>query len=341
MKNEPSVQENYMPADRIEKKASQVGEELLLQDRQLSALMSGSKAALSQRLEKALIDLENTQTQLIQSEKMASLGQLAAGVAHEINNPTGFISSNLKTLADYQADLMHLVAQYRAFKNAFKDKDGDVPIEALGAMIPQIEAVEKEIDIDFVCKDIDELIGECREGTVRIKKIVDDLKHFAHPGQDKVQDTDINRELESTLSVVNNELKYKAKVIKELNPIPIIKANPQQLNQVFVNILVNAVQAIDNCGEIRIVTQQVDGHAQIRISDTGCGIPQENLSKIFDAFFTTKAVGKGTGLGMNIVYQIIKKHRGDIRVESRVGEGTTFTVSLPVGPSQDPGQSPG
>jgi signal transduction histidine kinase len=290
----------------------------------------------AEKLEKTVLDLETTQAQLIQSEKMASLGQLAAGVAHEINNPTGFISSNLKTLLDYQTDLMRLLEQYQALKEAVKGGPDETPVNAAADMIARIEDFEREIDIDYLRHDIDDLIGECREGTDRIKKIVDDLKHFAHPGEDKIQDTDVNRELEATLNVVNNELKYKAKIIKELNPLPLISANPQQLNQVFVNILVNAAQAIETSGEIRVESQMVGGYVQIRISDTGCGIAKEHIDKIFDLFFTTKEVGKGTGLGMHIAYNIIKKHLGDIRVKSHVGQGTTFIISLPARPAEDP-----
>jgi two-component system, NtrC family, sensor kinase len=313
-----------------EKELLRIIAELSRKEEELSALVEDK----DEKLNTARIELENIQTQLIQSEKMASLGQLAAGVAHEINNPTGFISSNLKTLADYQKDLDRLLAQYQEFRDDIKKAPDTGSGKKWKATACQIEAMEKDIDIDYLRDDITDLIGECREGTDRIKKIVDDLKHFAHPGQDKVQDTDINRELESTLNVVNNEIKYKAKVVKELNPLPIIQANPQQLNQVFVNILVNAAQAIENNGEIRIKTRHIQDNVQVDISDTGCGISQENLGKIFDLFFTTKAVGKGTGLGMHIAYNIIKKHQGDIRVQSRVGHGTTFTICLPVG--EDP-----
>ncbi len=265
--------------------------------------------------------------ELRQSQKMASIGQLAAGVAHEINNPTGFVSSNLRTLKDYQNDLDRLLGQYRTLKHALKNDEDQAAIQE---MIKHIEDTEDEVDIGYILQDIGELIAESEEGTERIKKIVEDLKHFAHPGQDKVQDTDINKELESTLNVVNNELKYKAEVVTEFNPLPIIQANPQQLNQVFVNILVNAAQSIENMGEIRIKTRHVDGHVEIGISDTGCGIAKENISKIFEPFFTTKEVGKGTGLGMNIAYNIIKKHHGDIVIDSCVGKGTLFTISLPV-----------
>ncbi len=274
--------------------------------------------------------------ELQQSQKLASIGQLAAGVAHEINNPTGFVSSNLGSLRGYQGDISKLIDLYRELKNSIKHGDQSPVASHVADQIEKIEAVEQEIDLDYIREDIVDLIDESKEGTERIKKIVEDLKHFAHPGQDKIQDTDINKELTSTLNIVNNELKYKARVVKEFNTLPIIMANPQQLNQVFINILVNAAQAIEKMGEIRILTKEVDGFVQIHISDTGCGISEENLTKIFDPFFTTKGVGKGTGLGMNIAYNIIQKHKGDIQVESRVGKGTTFIISLPVeGPGDD------
>ena len=285
----------------------------------------------NQSLEDALKRLEHTQAQMLQSEKMASIGQLAAGVAHEINNPTGFVSSNLKTLGDYQEDMNRLIGDYQGLKTALKDlPEGQLP-EAVVQRIAQVDATEQDVDIEYIQEDVGDLIGDCREGTDRIKKIVEDLKHFAHPGEDKMKEMDINAGIESTLNVVNNELKYKASIVKELGDIPIVHGYPQQLNQVFMNILVNAAQAIEKSGEIKIVTATVDGKAEIRISDTGCGIPEASINKIFDPFFTTKEVGKGTGLGMNIAYNIINKHNGAIRVESKVGEGTTFIIQLPVG----------
>jgi signal transduction histidine kinase len=285
---------------------------------------------------KALQQIKLLERELQQSQKLASIGQLAAGVAHEINNPTGFVSSNLGTLKGYQGDISRLIDLYRELKESIKLGDPSPVAAHIIDFIKKIEAFEEEIDLDYLLEDIVDLIEESKEGTERIKKIVEDLKHFAHPGQDKIQDTDLNKELTSTLNVVNNELKYKAQVVKEFNALPIIMANPQQLNQVFINILVNAAQSIEKMGEIRIMTKAADGYVQIHISDTGCGIPEENLIKIFDPFFTTKGVGKGTGLGMNIAYNIIQKHKGDIQVESRVGEGTTFIISLPVaGPGDD------
>jgi signal transduction histidine kinase len=157
------------------------------------------------------------------------------------------------------------------------------------------------------------------------------LKDFAHPGEQKLKYADINKNMESTLNVVWNELKCKARVVKEYGDLPEVRCYPQQLNQVFVNLLVNAAQVIEKEGEIRIATRALDGKVEIKISDTGKGIPEENLSKIFDPFFTTKEVGKGTGLGLNVAYNIIEKHKGTIDVESTVGKGATFTIRLPLG----------
>jgi signal transduction histidine kinase len=283
------------------------------------------------KLENVVKNLERTQAQMLQSEKMASIGQLAAGVAHEINNPTGFVSSNLKTLGDYQQDMNQLLEDYQKLKATLKKLPEEQLPASINELISQVEATEQDVDIEYIKEDVEDLIGDCREGTERIKKIVDDLKHFAHPGEDKMKETDINAGIESTLNVVNNELKYKATIVKELGEVPIIHAYPQQLNQVFMNIMVNAAQAIEKMGEIKITTTTVDGKVEIRISDTGCGIAEEDINKIFDPFFTTKEVGKGTGLGMNIAYNIVSKHKGDIRVESTIGKGTTFIIQLPVG----------
>jgi signal transduction histidine kinase len=271
---------------------------------------------------------------MLQSEKMASIGQLAAGVAHEINNPTGFVSSNLKTLSDYHQDIEALFSGYRELVQILSGSpDQSSMPSSLTEKIEALIKLEKDIDIDYVMEDLGELIKDCRDGTNRIKKIVLDLKDFAHPGEDKIQSTDINKGLESTLNVVNNELKYKAKVHKDFGDIPTVYGYPQQLNQVFMNILVNAGQAIENRGEIYISTSSADGYVEISIRDTGCGIPEENLNRIFDPFFTTKDVGKGTGLGMNIAYNIIKKHNGTIDVQSTVGQGTTFTICIPSKPA--------
>lgn len=289
-----------------------------------------ARVTVGQRIIHLEDDYKKAQAQLLQSEKMASVGQLAAGVAHEINNPTGYISSNLKTLADYEDDIRKVMDAYHQLVESLRKLPADRPPAALNEQLRRVAALEKELDIGFVMNDLRDLTKECQEGTERIKKIILDLKDFAHPGNDKIQEADINKGIESTLNVVWNELKYKATVTKNLGDLPSIRCLPHQLNQVFMNLLVNAAQAIEEKGEISVTTRAVNGYVEIKISDTGCGIPPENLNKVFDPFFTTKQVGSGTGLGLNVSYNIIKKHNGSIQVESRVGKGTTFTIRLPV-----------
>ena len=285
-----------------------------------------------EELEQTLTELKETQAYMIQSEKMASVGQLAAGVAHEINNPTGFVSSNINTLSGYQNDIKSLLMEYRNLVDDLKDSaiTSHCPI-SISEQVERILALEANVDIDFLLSDMPVLINESLEGMERIKKIVLDLKDFAHPGEDKAQTADINKGIESTLSIVWNELKYIATVTKEYGELPLVECYPQQLNQVFMNILVNAAQAMKDQGEIRVSTHASNGFVEIKISDTGAGISDENLSKIFDPFFTTKEVGKGTGLGLNVAYNIVKKHKGDLKVESELGKGTTFIIRIPVG----------
>ena len=286
---------------------------------------------LEKEVKKKTLKIKETQAQLMQREKMASIGQLAAGVAHEINNPTGFVSSNLVTLSEYQQDIKDLIGQYRGLIDDLKSIAGAVALpSSVVDRLNHISERETDADMEFIMDDISNLIKESKDGVERIKKIVVDLKDFAHPGEDKIQAADINRGVETTLNIIWNELKYKATVEKNFGELPLVNCYPQQLNQVFMNILVNAAQAIEERGEIKISTFTENGFVTIRISDTGVGIPEENFSRIFDPFFTTKEVGKGTGLGMNVAYNIIKKHNGEIAVESTVGKGTTFTVRIPV-----------
>jgi len=285
-----------------------------------------------------LSKLKEVQSQLLQSEKMASIGQLAAGVAHEINNPVAFINSNLRTLDEYRRDLTELIDSYLhleelAAGNPALSDDRDV-----AATLEAIRTLKERIDLGFILEDFDKIISESREGTERVKKIVQDLKDFSHVDQAELKYTDLNKGLDSTLNIVWNEIKYKATVTRDYGDIPEVYCYPQQVNQVFMNILVNAAHAIEDKGEIKISTAYLDSAepmVEIRISDTGKGIPPENLRKIFDPFFTTKPVGKGTGLGLNVSYNIVKKHDGEIKVESEVGKGTTFIITLPVeGPKE-------
>lgn len=265
--------------------------------------------------------------QLTQTDKLASIGQLAAGIAHEINNPVGYVTSNLNSLEEYLSDIRKFVKMNQTL---IKDLNKITLPEALAQMAEKIHEYARDIDLDFLQEDMEELIKDCIDGLDRIKKIVIDLKDFSHPGKKDIEPVDINACIETTLNVAANELKYKTMVHKDLKVVPLINGIPQQLNQVFLNILVNAAQAIEKTGEIRIKTWQENKDVFLSVSDTGCGIEPENISKIFDPFFTTKEVGKGTGLGMNIAYNIIQQHGGSIAVESKKGKGTTFTVSLPV-----------
>jgi len=271
----------------------------------------------NRELEEAYKELKQTQSQILQQEKMASIGQLAAGVAHEINNPMGFISSNLTTLSKYVERLgEYLEIQGKVIR-------GEVGPE-------ELKEAEKRLKIGYIKEDMVDLIKESLEGAERVKKIVRDLKSFSRVDEAEEKMADINECIESTLNIVWNELKYKARVVKEYGDIPMTRCYPQQLNQVFMNLLVNAGHAIEKEGEIRIRTSNGGGKIKVEISDTGCGIPEEIRGRIFEPFFTTKEVGKGTGLGLSITYDIIKKHGGEIEVESEVGKGTTFTITLPV-----------
>ena len=283
-------------------------------------------------LKKSLKNLQETQSQLVQSEKMASIGQLAAGVAHEINNPVGFVKSNLGTMNEYREDLIRLLDHYATLEAIIGRESEISGNRAIHKAIEEIHKVKDEIDLDFILDDYEKVIAESVDGTARVAKIVSDLKDFSHVDKAELEHSDINQGIQSTINIVWNELKYKANVVKKFGDIPLIKCYPQRLNQVFMNILVNAAQSIEEKGEIRISTEADNGYVEIRISDTGSGMPPDVLSKIFDPFFTTKDVGKGTGLGLNMAYNIIQKHKGTIDVESEVGKGTTFIIRLQTEP---------
>ncbi|MEW5949307.1 MAG: ATP-binding protein [Thermodesulfobacteriota bacterium] len=287
----------------------------------------------ARELEEMNEQLRQNQAQLVQTEKMASIGQLAAGVAHEINNPVGFINSNLTTLDEYRKDLTALIQSYIKLEElAAKNRALATDPELVTALEVTSDLKDK-IDLNFILDDLDKIVNESKEGTDRVKRIVQDLKNFSHVDQSELIWTDLNKGMESTLNIVWNELKYKATVTKDYGDIPEVCCYPQQVNQVFMNILVNAAHAIEERGEIKISTVCLNGdesRVEVRISDTGKGIPPENLKKIFNPFFTTKPIGKGTGLGLSMAYSIVKKHDGEIKVESEVGKGTTFIITLPV-----------
>ena len=265
--------------------------------------------------------LEEAHHQLVQSEKLASIGQLAAGVAHEINNPIGFVTSNLSTLKTYVVNLLQLIDTYRG---------GEHLLAADPDLSARVEEMRREADLDYLRDDIVVLISESIEGTTRVRRIVQDLRDFSRVDSTEWQWADLHVGLESTLNMVWNEIKYKADVVRELGILPAVECLPGQLSQVFMNMLVNAAQAIEEKGVITLRSGCVGEEVWISISDTGHGIPPELRTRIFDPFFTTKPVGKGTGLGLSVSYGIVNKHGGRIEVESQPGSGTAFTIWLPV-----------
>ncbi len=269
--------------------------------------------------------LEEAQAQLLQSEKMAAIGQLAAGVAHEINNPVGYVNSNFASLESYVKDLFSLIEAYNR----------DLPSLQDAAFRARIEQANRELDYEFLRSDIFDLVRESREGLERVKRIVQDLRDFSHVDSADWQVVDLHKGLDSTLNVVWNEVKFKAEVVKQYGELPDVECIGSQLNQVFMNLIVNAAHAIPNRGTIWLETGTRDDWVFVRVRDDGCGIPPENLKRLFEPFFTTKPVGSGTGLGLSVSYNIVSKHHGRIEVESEPGKGTAFTVWLPVRQPQE------
>lgn len=292
---------------------------------------------MRRELSEASRRVSQLQQQLMQTDKMASLGQLAAGVAHEINNPIGFINSNLGTLGDYVEDL---VSYLKLCREACQKISDTIPEAA--QIVSAVKEKERQIDLDYLLEDITSLIRESMEGTERVKDIVLDLRNFARLDSGEWSDCDINEAMESTFNIVWNELKYKCEVVKEYGELPLVRCQVQKIKQVFLNLLVNAAHAIPEKGQIKVKTWAEEGEVHIAVSDTGTGIPEDVLPRIFDPFFTTKEPGKGTGLGLAIAYSVVKHHGGAIYVDTKVGEGTTFTVVLPVkGGSDESGDGSG
>ena len=274
---------------------------------------SASKKATAE-LKAAYEQLLSFQERMVQSEKMASLGRLVAGIAHEINNPTGYILSNLHTL--------------RSYEQLLEDFLKTLPSTVFSGL-------------DSFCRSLEDrpvLVKETIEGAERIKKIIQDLRIFAHPAEGDMVLGDLRVCMERAIEILTNSLKYRIKLVKEYGDIPLVCFSEQQMLQVFVNIVANAEQAIRGEGAITIRTFARGEYVYVEVKDTGAGILPEHLPKIFDPFFTTKTVGQGTGLGLSLTHSIIEKHRGMIFVESKPDEGATFTVKIPIALRGKPGE---
>jgi signal transduction histidine kinase len=273
----------------------------------------------NEELASAYRELQSTQMQLIQREKMASVGQLVAGVAHELNNPIGFIYSNIGMVEDFVTRLRSMLEVYQATP---------LPEPARAAVQQRWEALK----VDYALRYLDSMIQGIREGAERSRKIVRDLRVFAR-GQDAVwQSVDLHEEIESSLTLLNHIFKDRVTVERRFGALPSVECIRSQVGQVFLNLLANAGQAITGSGCITIETAVDGGHAVVRVADTGPGIPAPVLGKIFDPFFTTKPVGEGTGLGLSISYEIVKRHGGELRAESRATGGAVFTLRIPIAP---------
>ena len=273
-------------------------------------------------LERLNEELVLAQQQLLQSEKLASIGQLAAGVAHEINNPIGYVHSNIGALENYIGELFEVLKTYEAAEPSIAD-----PVQAAAVKARRLKA-----DLQFLQEDIPVLMRESREGITRVKNIVQNLKDFSHvDNTQEWQWANLHHGIDSTINIVANEVKYKADVKCEYGPLPDVECLPSQLNQVFLNLLVNSAHAMGDARGLITVRTGVEGETVwLEFSDNGSGIPEAIRAKVFDPFFTTKPVGKGTGLGLSVSFGIIQKHNGTITVDSEPGKGTTFRIVLPI-----------
>lgn len=274
----------------------------------------------NRELNKLLTDLREAQQQLVMAEKMASLGQLTAGVAHEINNPINFVSANIKPLKEDLADIAECINRYESVVRENKLED----------LFSGVQQFKNNTDIAFSMKEIQDLLRGIEEGANRTSEIVKGLRNFSRLDQNVIKKANLNEGIESTLTLLHSVYKDRIEIIKDYGDIPEVECLPGQINQVLMNILSNAIQAIAEEGEIFIKTREEESAVKISIRDTGGGMSDETKQKIFDPFFTTKEVGKGTGLGLSISYGIIEKHQGKIEVNSVLGKGTEFIITLPV-----------
>lgn len=271
-------------------------------------------------LEKANLEIMNTQSMMVHSEKMRSLGQLVAGITHEINNPINFIYGNMSHLKNYSNTLFQIIEMYESLEDKLPEE-----------MQVKIKKIKEDLELEYIKEDLPKLIKSCYEGTERTKNIINDLKNFSRLDELVINDINLPQEIETTLNILCNKFAGKVEVIREYEDgIPIIEGYGGQLNQVFMNIMDNASYALKDHGCLYIRLRKSEKGVIIEFEDTGCGMKQEQLEKIFDPFYTTKPVGEGSGLGMSIGYKVIQNHNGTIFVESTEGKGTKFTIELPL-----------
>jgi two-component system NtrC family sensor kinase len=290
-----------------------------------------AEQALQQRLHELEVvnkKLADLKLHLLQTEKLASIGQLAAGVAHEINNPIGFLRSNLSTMSGYVNGLIEVVKAYEAIEAPAAN---EVP-----AAVEAVRNLKQQTDHDFVVEELPTLIAESQDGIERVRKIVLDLKNFSRAGDTDWQWADLMQGLESTINIVWNQIKYKAELRREYQPMPQVYCIASQINQVVMNLLVNAVQSIDQTGTITVRTGADTTQAWIEVEDTGCGMTEEQKHHIFEPFFTTKPPGQGTGLGLAIAWRVMERHHGHFDIDSTVNQGTRIRINLPIDNRQTP-----
>ncbi len=266
--------------------------------------------------------LRDQKSQILHQEKLATIGQLAAGVAHEINNPTGFVKSNLNSLTSYLSKLQTAIESYESLIVSMAE--GDRPA------VTRIEDIRRECDVAYILEDAHPLLNESIEGLDRIQKIVEMLKNFSRPDKNEDEKFSINECIQNTLHLVHNEIKYKADVKLHMEHLPEVTGKPGAISQVILNLLVNAADAIEGFGNIEVNSCIKNDEIKVTVKDNGQGIPQNHITRIFDPFFTTKDVGKGTGLGLAVSRSIVKNHGGRLSVDSKEGEGSSICIHLPM-----------
>lgn len=337
-----STKGEKMPVDvnigpLVDPKGSHIGHVLVARDiretlaliARLKKMNSALEGTIQQRtavIKKAYDELKVRDAQILLQENMASIGVLASGIKHEIDYPLEYIRNNLERLQKDFKDILSYTQLMEYGLSALLEEDN---MGNRAKEIDQFKKVRTEMKIEAHLSDFGTILKESRKGIERIREIIFDLNRFSYSDEDKLETVNLNDEIQGTLNIVRHELKGETKILKEFNPIPLVKCYPNLINQVFMSILINASQAVGSAGTITILTSSKEGLVSVMIQDTGPGIPSENLNKVFNPFFTTKPPGKGTGLGLYLSYDIIEKHKGVLSVKSSLGKGAQFTIELP------------